>query len=101
VAQPDPAQNPLLAKDLAGVAPALIVTAGFDPLRDEGEAYADVLRQADVAVVLKRFEGMLHGFCSMATISPACDAAVNEIVAELRALIGHASAVLPTDRAAV
>jgi acetyl esterase len=99
VAQPDPAQNPLLAKDLAGVAPALIVTAGFDPLRDEGEAYADVLRQADVPVVLKRYDGMLHGFCSMATISPACDEAVSEIVAELRALIGHPSPVLPTDKA--
>lgn len=99
VAQPDPAQHPLLAKDLAGVAPALIVTAGFDPLRDEGEAYADALRQADVPVVLKRFDGMLHGFCSMATISPACDAAVSDIVAGLRALIGHTSAILPTDKA--
>jgi acetyl esterase len=86
-AQPDPAQNPLVAKDFAGLAPALIVTAGFDPLRDEGEAYAEVLRQADVPVVLKRYEGMLHGFCSMATISPACDAAVSEIVAELRGVI--------------
>jgi hypothetical protein len=42
---------------------------------------------------------MLHGFCSMTTISPACDAAVSEIVAELRALIAHASPVLPTDKA--
>ena len=39
-------------------------------------------------VVLKRFDGLLHGFASMATISPVCDAAVGEIVAELRALIG-------------
>jgi len=87
VPQPDPAQNPLLAKDLAGVAPALIVTAGFDPLRDEGEAYADALRQAGVPVVLKRYEGMLHGFCSMATISPACDTAVSEITAALRGVV--------------
>ena len=95
VAQPDPAQNPLLAKDLSGLAPALIVTAGFDPLRDEGEAYADALRQADVPVVLKRFDGMLHGFCSMATISPACDAAVGEIVAELRALLANSKTASP------
>ena len=91
VAQPDPAQNPLCAKDFAGLAPALIVTAGFDPLRDEGEAYADALRQAGVPVVLKRFDGLLHGFCSMATISPACDAAVSEIIAELRRMIAGAA----------
>jgi len=101
VAQPDPAQNPLVAKDFAGLAPALIVTAGFDPLRDEGEAYADALRQAGVPVVLKRFSGMLHGFCSMATISPACDAAVSEIIAELRTLIGRPLAASRTERATV
>ena len=101
MAQPDPAQNPLVAKDFAGLAPALIVTAGFDPLRDEGEAYADALRQAGVPVVLKRFGGMLHGFCSMATISPACDAAVGEIIAELRTLIGRPLAASRTERATV
>jgi hypothetical protein len=44
-------------------------------------------------VVLKRFSGLLHGFCSMATISPACDAAVGEIIAELRMLIATAATV--------
>ena len=93
IPQPDPAQHPLLAKDLAGVAPALIVTAGFDPLRDEGEAYADALRQAGVPVVLKRFDGLLHGFCSMATISPACDAALGDIIAALRTLFANQTSV--------
>ncbi len=79
------------AKNLSGLAPALIVTAGFDPLRDEGEAYAEALRQAGVPVVLQRFDGLLHGFCSMATISPACDAAVGEIIATLRTLIANSN----------
>ena len=87
IAQPDPAQNSLCAKNFSGLPPALVVTAGFDPLRDEGEAYADALRQAGVPVSLKRFDGLLHGFCSMQTISPACDAAVAEIVMDLRTLI--------------
>jgi acetyl esterase len=85
--QHDPAQHPLLTKDLAGLAPALIVTAGFDPLRDEGEAYAEALTQAGVPVVLKRFERLLHGFCNMATIAPACDAALAEIIAALRRVV--------------
>jgi acetyl esterase len=85
--QPDPALHPLLAKDLAGLAPALIVTAGFDPLRDEGEAYADALAQAGVPVVRKRFDGLLHGFCSMATIAPACDDALGEVIAALRRVV--------------
>ncbi len=87
VVQPDPAQNPLCAREFAGLAPALIAVAGFDPLRDEGEAYAQALRQAGVPVTLKRFEGLLHGFCSMATISTACDAAVGEIIAEFRRMM--------------
>jgi acetyl esterase len=86
--QADPALHPLLTKDLAGLAPALIVTAGFDPLRDEGEAYAEALAQAGVPVEFRRFEGLLHGFANMATISPACDAALAEIIAALRRLMG-------------
>jgi acetyl esterase/lipase len=85
--EPDPAQHPLITKNLSGQPPALIVTAGFDPLRDEGEAYAAALRAAGVKVVMRRFDGLLHGFCSMATISPACEAALDEIVAALRALL--------------
>jgi acetyl esterase len=93
VAQPDPAQNPLCAKEFAGLAPALIATAGFDPLRDEGEAYAQALRQAGVPVIMKRFDGLLHGFCSMATISSACDAAVAEIIADFRRMMATSAAL--------
>ena len=73
------------------------LTAGFDPLRDEGEAYADALRQANVRVV-SGLEGMLHGFPGVSTISPPATPPSRT----LRALIGRAATkkTPPTDRAA-
>jgi acetyl esterase len=58
----DPRVSPLLADLQATVAPALVVTAGFDPLRDEGEAYAGRLREAGVRTLLRRHAGYVHGF---------------------------------------
>jgi len=58
----DPRVSPLLAEELDGCAPALVVTAGFDPLRDEGEAYARKLSQAGVRTILRRHPGYVHGF---------------------------------------
>jgi acetyl esterase len=73
---PDPADrrnpyaSPLLADDLAGLPPAVVLTMEFDPLRDEGEAYAERLRAAGVAVTHRRFDGQFHGSVAMAKLVP-------------------------------
>jgi len=57
--------SPLLAKDVAGLPPAFVLTAGFDPLRDEGRAYADRLLAAGIKVTYVNYPGTIHGFFSM------------------------------------
>jgi acetyl esterase len=76
--------SPLLAASLANLPPALIVTAGFDPLCDEGEAYAEALRKAKVAVALARFEGQIHGFVNMGRIIADAGRVVATVAAALR-----------------
>jgi acetyl esterase len=61
----DPRVSPVLATDLSGLPPALVVTAGFDPLRDEGRVYAERMRAAGVEVEYLCAEGLIHGFFSM------------------------------------
>jgi acetyl esterase len=80
----DPRVSVLRAPDLAGLAPAYVATAGFDPLRDEGEAYATRMREAGVRVALRRHPGLIHSFANMTAISPAAHAAMLELCAAIR-----------------
>ncbi|MGZ4506232.1 MAG: flavin-containing monooxygenase [Blastococcus sp.] len=83
----DPRLSPLHAADLSGLPPAVIVTAEFDPLRDEGEAYGEALRAAGVPVDVQRYDGMIHGFFDMGTVSPAAQAAIDERCARFGELL--------------
>jgi acetyl esterase len=79
----DPRLSPLLG-DPTGVAPAYVVTAGFDPLLDEGEAYATLMREAGVDVEYRCEEGLIHAFVNMAGASGSARAAVTRASAALQ-----------------
>jgi acetyl esterase len=84
----DPRLSPIRAADLSGVAPAVVGVAEFDPLRDEGLAYAKALADAGVDVKVDCYDGMIHGFFGFTTYSPAAGAAVGEMIGSLRNMIG-------------
>ena len=83
----DPRLSPLIAKDLSGLPPAYVATAGFDPLRDEGKAYADKLDAAGVPVTHVNYPGMIHGFFSLRGLIPKAREAVAASAAAVRAAL--------------
>jgi len=79
----DPMSSPLRAGDLSGLPSATVLTAEFDPLRDEGELYAERLKEAGVNTQLTRYDGLFHGFFAMGVAMDRAQDAMNET---LRAL---------------
>ncbi len=84
----DPYVSPIKAKDLIGLAAAHVITAEFDPLRDEGESYVRRLVEAGVPTCGERYDGMIHGFFGMAAVLDKSRLAITEASKELRKAFG-------------
>lgn len=88
----DPKLSPIRAEDVGRVAPAVVVTAGFDPLRDEGEAYAARLAEAGVPVLARRMPDLIHGFANTLGVGRRSREALLEVVAMTRGMLEVAPA---------
>lgn len=93
--KPEDRQNPyavpIKAESLAGLPPAIVVTAEYDPLMDDGYNYAEALRSAGVPVVYREYAGMIHGFLLLGTITPEVDVALGNIADEINAILMEAA----------
>jgi acetyl esterase/lipase len=88
----DPRLSPNKTADLSGLAPAVVITAGFDPLVDQGEAYAKRLQAAGVPVTYRCYDSLAHGFTAFTGAVPAADEACREVAALVRAAFASAPA---------
>jgi acetyl esterase len=88
----DPYVSPLRADDLTGVAAAYVVVGGYDPLLDEGLAYATRLADAGVPVQLANFQDLIHGFLTMPKAIPSTQPAIDQVVSEIGALVARSAA---------
>ena len=80
----NPRLSPIKAEDLTGLCPAIVITAGFDPLIDQGEAYARRLKEAGVSVAYRCYDHLAHGFCAFTGAVPAAKEASREIAGLVR-----------------
>jgi acetyl esterase len=85
--------SPLRARDHSQLAPAIVVTAEYDPLRDDGVAYAEALRTAGVPVTHHHYDDMVHGFCALVNVLDRAGEAVALIGGEIREAVARAGAV--------
>ena len=87
-----PDASPARATDLSGLAPAVVLTAEHDVLRQEGEEYATALRNAGVPVEHRQFDGQMHGFFTMVNVLPGSAAGIDYAVAQIEAQLGRDTA---------
>jgi acetyl esterase len=84
----DPLASPLRARSFAGLPSTTVITAEFDPLRDEAESYAERLRSAGVPVIARRYLGMIHGFASMPNVTDVANHALADVARDLAESLG-------------
>jgi acetyl esterase len=90
-ARADPEASPLRADDHSGLPPAIVVTAGYDPLCDEGVAYAEALRAGGVTVTHHHYEDMIHSFFALVNVLERGNQAVAVVGGEIRAAVARAA----------
>jgi acetyl esterase len=76
----------MVEKDFSNLAPAIIITAEFDPLLSDGEEYAALLRRDNVPVIYRQFDGMIHGFFTNMAVTPTSKISIDFVAEELRKL---------------